>query len=161
MPKYYLIWPQVQNLKNAHFICGYCGSPLASEKGWFANNVNGVGQTAFIYVCHNCSCPTFFDDNGNQTPGVAFGGTVNDISDASVRDIYEEARRATSAGSYTAAVLCCRKLLMHMPVAKGAKPDQNFVTHVDYLAATTMRLPVRKIGSTISARNRTRQTTRL
>ena len=51
-----------------------------------------------------------------------------------MREIYDEARQATSALSYTAAVLCCRKLLMHIAVAKGAKAGESFASYVDFLA---------------------------
>ena len=46
----------------------------------------------------------------------------------------EEARRCVAASAFRAAVLCCRKLLMHIAVAKGATEGKNFVTYVEYLA---------------------------
>jgi hypothetical protein len=84
-------------------------------------------------ICHQCTRPTFIDSDRTQTPGKAFGAIVENVDDPSVHAIYEEARRATSAGSYTAAVLCCRKLLMHIAVAKGAGAGENFLFYVDYL----------------------------
>jgi hypothetical protein len=75
-----------------------------------------------------------FNEIGAQFPGVAFGREVKDIPDKSVSDLYAEARRASAAGSYTGAVLCCRKLLMHIAVSKGAKSGENFAFYVDYLA---------------------------
>jgi hypothetical protein len=63
-----------------------------------------------------------------------FGETVKDIGDKSVSSLYEEARKSTGAGAYTAAVLCCRKLLMHIAVSKGASQGQSFVSYVQYLA---------------------------
>jgi hypothetical protein len=68
-------------------------------------------------------------------PGPAIGNVVKDIAESSVGDIYEEARRAASAGSYTAAVLCLRKLLMHVAISKGAKPGDTFIAYVEFLAA--------------------------
>jgi len=62
------------------------------------------------------------------------GAAVDDISDVDVAALYEEARNAFAANSYTAAVLACRKLLMHIAVAKGAKPDGSFVSYVQYLS---------------------------
>ena len=88
-----------------------------------------------IYVCHHCSRPTFFDTRENkQTPGTSFGKPVQN-ADKNLSEIYEEARRATSAGCFTAAVLCCRKLLMQLAVAKGAKEGETFKSYVEYLAA--------------------------
>lgn len=89
--------------------------------------------SAAIYVCHHCTCPTFFDPDGEQTPGTCYASTINDIDDAKVRDLYNEARRATGANCSTAAVLCCRKLLMHVAVAKGAEENKSFRYYVDYL----------------------------
>jgi len=51
-----------------------------------------------------------------------------------VRVLYEEARCATSAGCNTAAVMCCRKLLMSLAVAKGAKEGEAFTYYVNFLA---------------------------
>ena len=89
--------------------------------------------SAGIYVCHHCTCPTFFDSDEEQTPGVCHGNAVNGIDDAKVKDLYDEARRATGANCSTAAVLCCRKLLMHIAVAKGAEQNQTFKHYVEYL----------------------------
>jgi hypothetical protein len=87
-----------------------------------------------IYICHKCTGPTFFDVNGQQVPGPAVGNPVNDIADKSVKDIYDEARRAVTASSYTAAVLCLRKLLMHIAVSKGAKAGETFKSYVEFLS---------------------------
>jgi hypothetical protein len=65
--------------------------------------------------------------------GPLFGNRVEDIPQQ-VRDLYDEARRTTATGSYTAAVLCCRKLLMHIAVSKGAQPGDTFISYVEYLA---------------------------
>lgn len=135
MSKHTLNWNEIKNLESRSFVCGHCGLPVASEKGWFAQSRFQNGVFAYIYVCHKCSSPTFIDVDGSQTPGPAFGNVVKDIAEASVRDIYEEARRAASAGSYTAAVLCLRKLLMHVAVSKGAKPGDTFVAYVEFLAS--------------------------
>jgi len=66
---------------------------------------------------------------------VIFGNPVSDIPEKGVADLYDEARRATGADAYTAAVLSCRKLLMHIAVAKGAPVGQTFAAYVDWLAA--------------------------
>lgn len=132
-----LSWENIGKQKSQSYTCGYCGFPLSSEMGWMGRRyLHGANQVrGAIYVCHRCERPTFFDlDTSRQVPGVSFGNTVKHITDASVREIYEEARRATSAGCYTSAVLCCRKLLMHMAVAKGAKPGDSFKSYVEFLA---------------------------
>jgi hypothetical protein len=51
-----------------------------------------------------------------------------------VEQLYREARNAVAIGSYTAAVLGCRKLLMHIAVAQGAPAGKSFVEYVEHLA---------------------------
>lgn len=67
-------------------------------------------------------------------PGVPFGNPVSDISDDSVAKLYDEARYIMAVDGFTAVVLACRKLLMHIAVSKGAKPGESFVSYVDFLA---------------------------
>jgi hypothetical protein len=135
-----MTWIGVGSLQSHSYTCGYCGYPLASEKGWFASRAGGSPTKSnplmgTIYVCHYCGRPTFFDHENRQTPGVAYGRSVQHVTDIPLNEIYEEARKATSAGCYTAAILCCRKLLMHLAVSKGAKEGDTFKSYVEYLAA--------------------------
>lgn len=127
-------WTEIKLLPSKSYVCGYCGNPLASEKGWSALEHALGKHNWFIYVCHYCDRPTFFDNAGHQTPGAIFGNPVKDIPDQLVSELYDEARRATSVNSYTAAVLSCRKLLMHVAVSKGAKHGEDFLYYVQYLA---------------------------
>jgi Domain of unknown function (DUF4145) len=130
-----LAWSNIQGLQSRSYTCGYCGNPLASERGWFAHVGGPSGRIgAFIYVCHQCWQPTFFDPTNGQTPNVVFGNPVKDISEKMVEELYNEARKTTGIGAYTAAVLCCRKLLMHIAVSKGAQPGENFINYVQFLA---------------------------
>src|SRR5208337_291871 len=111
-----IYWPQLGAMSSRSYVCGHCGKPLASERGWAGLlSTSNHSPHGSVYVCHQCSRPTFFDPDANvQIPGIAFGRPVQNVTDKVVAEVYEEARRATSAGCYTAAVLCCRKLLMHM-----------------------------------------------
>jgi hypothetical protein len=125
-------WSNHVELSSRKYICGYCGASLASNTGY--RGQNPPGRPAFIYICHHCSGPTFFDVDGRQFPGAAYGETVADVPDAALVGLYDEARRSTSASAYTAAVLCCRKILMHIAVSKGAKAGESFVAYAQYLA---------------------------
>jgi hypothetical protein len=125
-------WIHVQGLASRAYVCGYCGAHVASDKGYLGKTESGNASCG-VYICHQCSKPSFIDFQGRATPGVAFGNPVSD-TEASVGALYEEARRAYSAGSFTAVVLCCRKLLMHVAVSKGASPGDSFVMYVQYLA---------------------------
>src|SRR3989344_5065091 len=125
-------WYNIITQASKSYTCGYCGNPIASEKGYFA--INQFGQKIYIYVCHNCAKPTFFDDLDKQTPGYIYGEVVRHIDDAKIKDLYEEARKCFSTSSFTAVVLCCRKILMHIAVAKGASENQSFISYVEYLS---------------------------
>ena len=135
MAKHPLNWNGIAELPSRKYICGGCGSPIATNHGWIGTFHGPPAQRAYIYVCHFCSSPTFFDVDGTQIPGPVFGNPVKDVPEKSVAEIYDEARRAISAASYTAAVLALRKLLMHVAVSKGAAPGDSFVSYVAFLAA--------------------------
>lgn len=129
-----LHWENIHGLASRSYTCGHCGSQIASERGWQARDHAGGKHVAYIYICHKCSKPTFHSSTGAQVPGVTFGNEVADIPDAGIQKLYEEARSCTGAGAYTAAVLACRKLLMHIAVVKGAKAGESFLSYVEYLA---------------------------
>jgi uncharacterized protein DUF4145 len=125
-----LSWRNCETITTKSYKCGHCGEPIASDKGYYT----GANPLAYIYLCHNCNKPTYFDSEGRQTPGALYGGEVLDINDPSVSDLYNEARRCTGAGAYTSAVLSCRKLLMHIAVSKGAETGKKFIEYVQYLS---------------------------
>lgn len=130
-----LDWHHIQTQDSKSYTCGYCNRPLASEKGYYATQHNMMGVAARIYICHHCHKPTFFDDiNAIQTPGARIGNDIADISEQSVADLYDEARDSYSVSAFTATVLCCRKLLMHIAVSKGAEPNLKFIDYVEYLS---------------------------
>ncbi len=156
-------WSHVQTLPSDSFVCGYCGADITSEKGYSgtgasSSSVVALGTTELdcrIYICHKCNLPTYRAPflrasktpygRVAQAPGAPFGAHVSHISDKDVEELYEEARRATSARAYTATVLCCRKLLMHIAVAKGAQADQAFTRYVDYLESNHWAPPLSKV----------------
>ena len=121
-------WQSVGSLQPKQFACGYCGRLVASDRGFFT----GSQPQAFIYVCPNCGKPSFFY-SGNQSPGVVPGNEVAHLP-AEVSALYNEARRCVSASAPTSAVLACRKLLMSVAVAQGAKEGGTFLSYVEYLA---------------------------
>jgi hypothetical protein len=126
-------WRFGEHIDSKSYKCGNCGKDIASENGTRSSNKDIIGNKAWIYICHFCTMPTFFDFDGKQTPSPLFGDNVNDISDKGVLSLYEESRKSIGNGSYTAAVLCCRKILMHVAVSKGAKEGDSFLSYVNYL----------------------------
>ncbi len=131
-----LRWQQAERLRSKIFSCGYCNNSIASEYGYIqGSNKDGSGvQSGVIYICHQCFSPTFFDERNVQTPGVRTGENVQNIDEETVKKLYDEARDSYSKAAYTASVLCCRKLLMHIAVSKGAETNQKFIEYVEYLS---------------------------
>jgi DNA-directed RNA polymerase subunit RPC12/RpoP len=124
-----LNWANISKIDARSYVCGYCGKNVGPDKGYFSQ----VNPNLRIYVCSFCQKPTYFHGN-EQTPGVAYGNEVDKLSDA-VGALYRESRNCMAVSAYTAAILGCRKLLMHVAVEKGAPSNQPFVSYVEYLAS--------------------------
>ena len=113
--------------------------PPESERKAVKTNVsvrilNGVPDST-AYVCPGCHRMSVFVDDV-QFPSPPAGAFVNHLP-SDVESSWQEARRSYSAGAYTACVLMCRKLLMHMACDKaGTKEGSNFTTCIDDLIAS-------------------------
>jgi hypothetical protein len=131
-----LTWNNVAGLSPRSYVCGYCNHTVGPAQGWQTNQHSIVGNAAVslgqVYICSFCGKPTFFEA-GTQYPGAPFGNAVGSLP-TDVEALYAETRRAMTVNSFTAAVLTCRKLLMHIAVAKGAAPGKSFLEYVQYLA---------------------------
>jgi transcription elongation factor Elf1 len=121
-------WENAKSMSTKRYTCGYCGNNLVSNIGYYGENFGN------IFICHFCNKPTFFDANKNQVPGSFYGGLIKEISNLNVQDLYSEARSCMSCNAYTAATLCCRKLLMNIAVSKGAGEGEKFIYYVEYLS---------------------------
>lgn len=130
-------WKQLQSLENRRLICGFCGDRVSSDRGYgihiHRDASGGQRNRGGVYICPNCEGPNFFPPYSNQRPAPPLGRSVSDVP-AVLNELYEEARACTTHGSYTAAVLACRKILMHIAVDKNAKEGLSFVKYVDHLA---------------------------
>jgi len=139
-----LAWQGLSSVTPREYECGFCGTSVAPSQGLRA--VNAINQEiGIILICHHCTRPTFIDDNDRQFPGRPFGQAVDGIPEKSLSDLYDEARNAMSASCYTASVLCCRKILMHIAVEKGAAPGASFIKYVEHLSASNYIPPDAKI----------------
>lgn len=129
-----LKWKGLKTIDSKEFICGYCGSHIASNLGWEGIDEveKNVAVKHWIFICHNCRRPTYLTAYGLQVPGVKYGRSVEEVPKL-VNSLYEEARSCTSANAFTASVLCCRKILMNIAVSKGDKPGKYFTEYIDYL----------------------------
>lgn len=135
-------WYGIGDLPSYSYRCGYCGRDVASARGWLAAATDNSPGHGLIYVCHRCKGPTFFEGAARaQTPGPTHGNDVRYVTDASVLALYQEARRVMSVKAFTAAVLACRKLLMHIAVAQGAQAGLKFIEYVEYFSANNFIPP--------------------
>jgi hypothetical protein len=98
----------------------------------------------WIRICPDCKGPTLFTRSGQRSPGTAPGKEVADVPEDVAR-LYKEARVSAGAGAHTASVLACRKILMHVAVAEGAKPGEDFIKYVEYLESKNYLPPKGKL----------------
>lgn len=124
-------WERYDEIPLNRYKCGYCGHSVASNQG--LQGRDHVGNRIATALCPNCNSPTLITP-WKQVPGPLYGAEIEGIDDESVGQLYEEARACMAASAYTAAVLACRKILMHVAVAKGAERNRSFVDYVTYLA---------------------------
>lgn len=128
-------WYGRQDLRNKAFVCGFCNTSVSSVKGYkLGTHEDGSGsQLGAILICPNCGGPVFFPPKGPQYPNPALGNTVRHVPEP-LGTVYEEARRFTSQNCFTAAVLLCRKMLMHIAVQQSAKQNLSFMDYINYLS---------------------------
>jgi hypothetical protein len=78
--------------------------------------------------------PTYINKlEDEQTPGAKYGQSVNYLPE-DVNKLYDEARDSFSKNAFTCTVMCCRKILMHVAVSKGAEKGKSFTYYVKYLS---------------------------
>src|SRR5437762_2573059 len=117
-------WSGQQQIQSRKFVCGFCSYSVASVMGYYSDRVEG--EQGFIHICPHCEKPSLFH-RGRQVPGIAPGNEVAHLP-KDIEALYREARNAVSVGAYTASVLACRKLLMSIAVAQGAKAGETFLS---------------------------------
>lgn len=130
-------WKDTSELASKSFICGYCGEKINSNEGYFICDgsrhefPNGQG---YIYICHNCKCPTYFDWH-NQVPMFKYGKSFQKeiFPDERTFLLYDEIRNCYKASAFSSCVLSARKLLMHIAVDCGAAEGKKFIEYVDFL----------------------------
>lgn len=123
-------WQHLDGIGPKQWRCGHCGYSVANDKGFWTDE----STHRRIYICPNCSKPTFFDEGGSQFPGVTPGNEVQHLPN-DLEKLYREARVGCSVSAFTASVLASRKLLMSVAVGQGAKEGLKFIEYVEYLAA--------------------------
>jgi len=128
-------WVNTDTLPSKDYKCGYCSASIASQKGYYATVHGNPHQfLGYIYICHKCLEPTYFNLRDNiQTPGPIIGNPVKHIPRPEVEELFDEAKSCFSIGAYTASVMSCRKLLMNLSVSEGAEEGKSYADYVNYL----------------------------
>ncbi len=128
-----LNWQNEQTQNGITYDCGFCGTNTTPSKGW--HTANGP-ERAFILICTKCNRPsfvhTFNQEVKSTTPAARIGRDILGLPEK-IDLLYNEARKCTSVGAYTSAVLTCRKILMHIAVEKGADEGIKFIEYVKFL----------------------------
>lgn len=123
-------WHNQEELPQANFVCGYCGSKTGNNKGYIYDFLERHHKIA-IYICPVCGRPSF-KEYDNMTPGSSYGQSIINLPDT-VQSLYDEARNSYQVGAFTGVILICRKILANVAVYYGAEDGKNFVSYVDYL----------------------------
>lgn len=126
-------WYGTTDVSHQHYKCGYCSKDAAPSKGYLSMDGGGKNMGGYIYICPYCTQPTFMGRDGQQSPKPRIGGEIAGINNSNVAPLYREACDCTSIGSYTAAVMVCRKILMNLAVEHKANPNESFAYYVDFL----------------------------
>lgn len=120
-------WHNTSGIRSQQYTCAFCSSLVGPSVGYGCQKL----PSRSIYICPKCDKPTFM--NGPvQTPAPLLGTSIENVP-PEIDSLYNEARACTGAKAYTAAVLACRKILMHIAVDKGATPGAKFIEYVKYL----------------------------
>ncbi len=97
-------WDSIKDIGQYNFVCGFCGTDIASRHGFNGarKNARGILADEKIYLCHNCGRPNYFDCELKQIPKfkglkVKFSDPVNLISPKFV-SIYNQAQTAEDDG---------------------------------------------------------------
>lgn len=125
-------WSAAGRVESRKFVCAYCGNQVASDKGWDGGTRVAGMPHGYLRICPECSNPTLIAGS-QQIPGSTYGSFVRHLP-SDIEQLYEEARSPVGAGAPTAAVMACRKLLMHVAVEKGAKEGDTFQNYVKFLS---------------------------
>ena len=119
-------WQHVGTHSSRPFICGYCGKDVASRNGYYCQ-----GAAAYVYICPNCGCPSFFHGT-QQTPGPTIGREIGGLTE-DIAEVYREMRDSAKNGCHTAVIMLGRKLIMHIAVEAGAEEGKTFAEYITYL----------------------------
>lgn len=109
---------------------------MASGDCWvevFKVGVDTYGTSEKIYICPNCVKPSYFSPERGQIPGEKIGEDIKKLP-RRIAEVLDETRDCYASNCYTAVVLMCRTLLMHIAVQeKAPKKDPSFAQYIQYI----------------------------
>ena len=127
------------SIPNHSYPCGWCGKHVPSNKGWEGQPIPLFqGRlTCRICICPECTRPTIFERSLGNTkvqmiPIPKPDRPMKNFS-LEIKNAYTEAHKCFWYKAPTAAVMMCRKLLMHVAVDQGAKENLNYAEYVSFL----------------------------
>lgn len=136
----HLSWENSSVMKGFSYVCGYCGCKTAPSQAYSSDlEVPISPYQAYGFICSDCNRLSYavvhYSDKTLYEiyPSPMIGDDIDGLP-PDVQSLYNEARKATSVSSHTAAVLTCRKILMHVAHDKGANEGLHFIQYVNYLA---------------------------
>lgn len=122
------------------WFCPNCENRVGGVRGWRLLKEGQHSSSApagWVAACNVCKFPTFIC-YGEQFPGIPFGRALDHLP-ADVEAIYNEARRCCSVNAYSAAVMLCRKLIMHLAHSlsdpEAPLGDLSFAKYIEWLEA--------------------------
>ncbi|MFP7283025.1 DUF4145 domain-containing protein [Bacillus altitudinis] len=126
-------WVLESDIHSTPYQCGYCERDVSTNEGIYCKV--GYSEVATVVICPHCNFPSLLSDylEKGQIPLPKIGGKIKGLKE-NIEKLYEEVRSCYSIGSFNAAVLLARKLLMNIAVDKGADVGENFKFYVDYLS---------------------------
>ncbi len=126
-------WTGAMRVEAADWRCGFCSKEVGSHIGYAGRTRADAPPVAFVRICPRCSLPSLFLAGDELVP-CALLGDPTPHAPPDITALYEEARRAAAARSYTGAVLLCRKILLHIGAELGAPEGSSFAQALVYLA---------------------------
>lgn len=154
---YRTIWRSAEKIDSKTFICCNCGKEIASNEGYVGYVYPENRKYFHIYICHNCYTPNAFDGFGNPLVEPYIGKEIANLP-KNISNLYNEVRSCLQGGSFTAAAMLMRRMLMDIAVSEGIDENLTFAQYVDKLCsegivpkkAKHLADSVRKLGNEVT-----------
>lgn len=150
-------WKNAERIMSKTFVCCNCGKEISSNQGYLGFNSLNDKEYSHIYICHNCCTPNVFDVLGNPLVEPKIGKEIANLP-KNISNLYNEVRSCLQGGSFTAAAMLMRRMLMDIAVSEGIDENLTFAQYVDKLCsegivpkkAKHLADSVRKLGNEVT-----------